>query len=113
MDKEAKKKVGNAHHHHHRRISSGASHAPKTEEDQYGTAQLFLPDNAPKEKKVGGAGSPVKIKKVVVCSKPVVMVDGEERLSICRLKLPATISVSDQAVKSRPHPPRCTAARNA
>lgn len=63
-EKELKKKVGQVR----RRISSGsgASHAPKLEDDQYGMAQLFLPDNAPKEKKgePAKAASPTKIKKV-------------------------------------------------
>lgn len=44
----------------HRRISSGSSHAPKSEDSQYGMSQLFLPDNAPKEKKGGAANSPTK-----------------------------------------------------
>ena len=63
-EKDLKKKVGQVR----RRISSGsgASHIPKPEEDQYGMAQLFLPDNAPKERKgdPAKAGSPVKIRKV-------------------------------------------------
>ena len=67
-EKELKKKVGQVR----RRISSGsgASHAPKPEDDQYGMAQLFLPDNAPKEKKgePAKAASPTKIKKVHVSS---------------------------------------------
>ena len=63
-EKELKKKVGQVR----RRISSGSgvSHAPKPEDDQYGMAQLFLPDNAPKEKKgePTKVASPMKIKKV-------------------------------------------------
>jgi hypothetical protein len=62
-----KKKVGQVR----RRISSsgsGTSHTPKSEDDQYGMAQLFLPDNAPKEKKGEPAktASPTKIKKLHV-----------------------------------------------
>ena len=67
-EKELKKKVGQVR----RRISSGSgtSHTPKPEDDQYGMAQLFLPDNAPKEKKgeSAKAASPTKIKKVHVSS---------------------------------------------
>lgn len=112
-EKDAKKKAG---HTHHRRISSGASHAPKVEEDQYGAAQLFLPDNAPKEKK-GGVSSPLKTKKVGrhvgTLRLAVVRCNLCPAPSVCRWRLSVVACVLDLAVKSRPRPPRCTVARSA